>query len=84
MGVAKNYNFMNLIQVGTTPGNAVANVKLSDTAVVNKILNSAIAAKSRPANIKYTQFMWGYKPEANTSNSLVLYAIVGISTKKLR
>ncbi len=57
--------------------NGVGNVKLSDTAVVNKILNSNIAKKLRPANVKYTQFMWGYKPDANDQNNLVLYAIRG-------
>jgi SecD/SecF fusion protein len=32
--------------------------------------------------MKYTQFMWGYKPETNTSNSLVLYAISGNINQK--
>lgn len=82
IGVAKTTNLTNLIQLNSTPGNAVANVKLSDTAVVNKILNSAIATKARPINLKYTQFMWGYKPENNTSNSLVLYAIRGNINQK--
>ena len=63
MGVAKNVNFMNLLQLDKLRSNGVANVKLSDTAAVNKILNSKIGIASRPANIKYTQFMWGYKPE---------------------
>ncbi|WP_100077368.1 protein translocase subunit SecD [Chryseobacterium camelliae] len=75
MGVAKNTNFMNLLHIDKLRTNGVANVKLSDTAVVNKILNSKVAQSLRPANIKYTQFMWGYKPEANDSESLVLYAI---------
>lgn len=75
MGVAKNTNFMNLLHIDKLRTNGVANVKLSDTAAVNKILNSKVAQSLRPANIKYTQFMWGYKPEANDSESLVLYAI---------
>ncbi|MDQ1095743.1 MULTISPECIES: protein translocase subunit SecD [Chryseobacterium] len=75
MGVAKNTNFMNLLHIDKLRTNGVANVKLSDTAVVNKILNSKVAQSLRPANIKYTQFMWGYKPEANDPESLVLYAI---------
>ncbi|MNK55287.1 bifunctional preprotein translocase subunit SecD/SecF [compost metagenome] len=82
IGVPKNTNLMNLIQMSATPGNAVANVKLSDTAVVNKILNSNVAIKARPVNLKYTQFMWGYKPESNSTNSLVLYAIRGNITQK--
>lgn len=75
MGVAKNVNFMNLLQLDKLRTNGVANVKLSDTAVVNKILNSKVGQALRPANIKYTQFMWGYKPEATSPDDLVLYAI---------
>ncbi|MDR6920282.1 MULTISPECIES: protein translocase subunit SecD [Chryseobacterium] len=75
MGVKKNVNFMNLLQLDKLRSNGVANVKLSDTAVVNKILNSKVAQSLRPANIKYTQFIWGYKPEATSPDDLVLYAI---------
>ncbi|SIT04747.1 protein translocase subunit secF /protein translocase subunit secD [Chryseobacterium ureilyticum] len=75
MGVAKNVNFMNLLQLDKLRTNGVASVKLSDTAAVNKILNSKVGIASRPANIKYTQFMWGYKPEATSPDDLVLYAI---------
>ncbi|AZA93399.1 bifunctional preprotein translocase subunit SecD/SecF [Chryseobacterium nakagawai] len=75
MGVAKNVNFMNLLQLDKLRSNGVANVKLSDTAAVNKILNSKVGMALRPANIKYTQFMWGYKPEATSTDDLVLYAI---------
>lgn len=82
MGVAKTTNFENLIQLNTLKSNGVANVKLSDTAVVNKILNSPIAKRLRPANIKYTQFQWGYKPEAGDENNLVLYAIRGNINQK--
>ncbi|WP_312345757.1 protein translocase subunit SecD [Chryseobacterium binzhouense] len=82
MGVAKNVNFMNLLQLDKLKTNGVASVKLSDTATVNKILNSKLAQSLRPANIKYTQFMWGYKPEATDENSLVLYAIRGNINQK--
>lgn len=82
IGVAKNTNLVNLLQLNTLRANGVANIKLSDTAIVNKILNSEIAKNIRPANIKYTQFMWGYKPEANDPNNLVLYAIRGNITQK--
>lgn len=75
MGVAKNVNFMNLLQLDKLRTNGVASVKLSDTAAVNKILNSKVGIAARPANIKYTQFMWGYKPEATSPDDLVLYAI---------
>ncbi|AZA83065.1 preprotein translocase subunit SecD [Chryseobacterium lactis] len=75
MGVSKNVNFMNLLQLDKLRSNGVANVKLSDTAAINKILNSKVGQALRPANIKYTQFMWGYKPEATSPDDLVLYAI---------
>ncbi|WP_299181114.1 protein translocase subunit SecD [uncultured Chryseobacterium sp.] len=83
MGVAKNVNFMNLMQGGKSANpSSVGSVKLSDTAVVNKILNSKVAQSLRPANIRYTQFMWGYKPEATDTESLVLYAIRGNINQK--
>ncbi|SIP90856.1 protein translocase subunit SecD [Chryseobacterium sp. RU33C] len=82
MGVAKNVNFMSLLQLDKLRTNGVANVKLSDTAVVNKILNSKVGQSLRPANIKYTQFMWGYKPESTDAESLVLYAIRGNINQK--
>jgi SecD/SecF fusion protein len=82
MGVAKSTNFMNLLHIDKLRTNGVANVKLSDTAAVNKILNSKAAQSLRPANIKYTQFMWGYKPEATDAESLVLYAVRGNINQK--
>jgi len=82
MGVAKNINFMNLLNLDKLRSNGVASVKLSDTAAVNKILNSKVGQSLRPANIKYTQFMWGYKPEATDAESLVLYAIRGNINQK--
>lgn len=82
IGVAKNTNFMSLLQLDKLRTNGVASVKLSDTAVVNKIINSKIAQSLRPANIKYTQFMWGYKPESTDPNSLVLYAVRGNINQK--
>jgi SecD/SecF fusion protein len=82
IGVAKNTNFMSLLQLDKLKTNGVASVKLSDTAKVNKILNSKIAKSLRPANIKYTRFMWGYKPESTDTNSLVLYAVKGNISQK--
>ncbi|MBW8359814.1 MAG: protein translocase subunit SecD [Weeksellaceae bacterium] len=82
MGVAKTTNLMSLLQLNTMAANGVGNIKLSDTAAINKILNSQIAKDARPANIKYTQFMWGYKPDAGNENNLVLYAIRGNAAQK--
>ncbi len=75
IGVAKTTNIMNMLQLNTLKANGVANIKLSDTATFNKILNSKVAKQLRPSNIKYTQFMWGYKPDLGDENNLVLYAI---------
>lgn len=83
MGVAKTivvdklFNVENLLS-----GSSVGQVKLSDTAAVNKILNSKIAKDARPANLKYTQFLWGYKPETSTPDELTLYAIRGNISQK--
>ncbi|MDQ0478256.1 MULTISPECIES: protein translocase subunit SecD [Chryseobacterium] len=82
IGVAKNTNLMNMLQLNSLRSSGVGNIKLSDTAAVNKILNSKIAKDLRPANIKYTQFMWGYKPESTDANNLVLYAIRGNINQK--
>ncbi|MBE2273158.1 MAG: protein translocase subunit SecD [Flavobacteriales bacterium] len=82
LGIPKKTNFVNLMQLNSLRSNGVGNIKLSDTAAVNKILNSDIAKRLRPANVKYTQFMWGYKPEANDENNLVLYAIRGNINQK--
>ena len=82
IGIAKNTNFVNLMQLNSLKSNGIGNIKLSDTAVVNKVLNSDLAKKLRPANIKYTQFMWGYKPEAGDDNNLVLYAVRGNINQK--
>ena len=82
IGVPKNVNLMNMLQLNSLKASGVGNIKLSDTAAVNKILNSKIAKDLRPANIKYTQFMWGYKPESGDENNLVLYAIRGNISQK--
>lgn len=82
LGVPKNTNLVGLMQLNTLRSNGVGNIKLSDTAVVNKILKSDLAKKLRPTNIKYSQFVWGYKPEANDENNLVLYAIRGNINQK--
>ncbi|MDF0720203.1 protein translocase subunit SecD [Kaistella sp. PBT33-4] len=82
IGVPKTTNLMNLLQLNTMAANGVGNIKLSDTATVNKILNSEIAKKARPANIKHTNFFWGYKPDAGNEGNLVLYAIRGNASQK--
>ncbi len=82
MGVSKDVDFESLLQLHTLQSNGVANVKLSDTAKVNKILNSTIAKEARPNHIKYTKFEWGYKPEASDPDNLVLYAVRGNINQK--
>ena len=77
IGVAKNTNLINMLQLQSLRQSGVGNIKLSDTAAVNKIINSPIAVKLRPANLKFTKFMWAYKPETESPDNLVLFAIRG-------
>lgn len=88
IGVPKNTNFLKLmgmdgVKAGVPYGKfGQGSVKLADTAIVNKILNSTIAKNARPAHIKYTQFMWGYKPEASDPGNLAMYAVRGNISQK--
>lgn len=81
IGIDKSINFLGLFNIANgslLPGS----VKLSDTAKVNKVLKSEWAIKNRPANLKYTNFMWAYKPEETQPDYLQLYAIRGNATRK--
>ena len=82
MGVAKNTDLVKMVTSNPLNANGVASIKISDTAVVNKILNSTIAKTARPSNVKFTEFMWGYKPESTSPDNLVLYAIRSNAAKK--
>ena len=82
IGVSNKTDLMSMLQLNSLRSSGVGNIKLSDTAAINKILNSEVAKDLRPTNIKYTQFMWGYKPESNDVNNLVLYAIRGNINQK--
>ena len=77
IGVPKNTNLINMLQLQSLRQSGVGNIKLSDTAAVNKIINSPIAVKLRPANLKFTKFMWAYTPETESPDNLVLFAIRG-------
>ena len=81
IGVAKNTNLISLLQLNKL-SQGVGNIKLSDTAAVNKIINSPIAVKLRPANLKFTKFMWAYKPQDNNQDNLALFAIRGNINQK--
>ena len=82
IGVDKNTNLIKALTSKELQSNGIANVNLADTAMVNKILNSPIAIKARPINMRYTEFMWGYKPESSSPEHLVLYAVRGNAQKK--
>ena len=82
MGVKKGFNFTKALNLDKLRSNAVATVKLSDTAAVNKILNSEIAKEARPSNLRYVDFMWAYKPQENAPDYLELYAIKSNASKK--
>ena len=82
MRVKKGFNFTKALNLDKLRSNAVATVKLSDTAAVNKILNSEIAKEARPSNLRYVDFMWAYKPQENAPEYLELYAIKSNASKK--
>ena len=82
MGVKKGFNLTKALNLDKLRSNAVATVKLSDTASVNKILNSEIAKEARPSNLRYVDFMWAYKPQENAPEYLELYAIKSNASKK--
>lgn len=82
IGISNKTDLMKLLQFEKLQSNGVGNIKISDTATVNKILRSKVAQSLRPANLKYTQFLWGYKPEATSPDDLVLYAIRGNINQK--
>ena len=83
IGVPSNTNFLKLVGVdGNYAKLGQGSVKLSDTAIVNKILNSQIAKKLRPAHLKYAQFMWAYKPESADPDYLTLYVTKGTPNHK--
>ena len=83
LGVNKNLNFFKILNLDKlTHSSAVASIKLSDTAAINKILKSKFAHDIRPANLKYTEFMWAYKPESHNPEYLSLYAIKSNINKK--
>lgn len=82
IGVDKSTNLISLLQLNTLRQAGVGNIKLSDTAAINKIINSDIAVKLRPANLKFTKFMWAYKPDAEDANNLTLFAIRGNISQK--
>ena len=82
MGVKKGFNFTKALNLDKLRSNAVATVKLSDTAAVNKILNSEIAKEARPSNLRYVDFMWAYKPQEDAPDYLELYAIKSNASKK--
>ena len=82
MGVKKGFNLTKALNLDKLRSNAVATVKLSDTAAVNKILNNEIAKEARPSNLRYMDFMWAYKPQEDAPDYLELYAIKSNASKK--
>ncbi len=82
MGAKKGFNLTKALNLDKLRSNAVATVKLSDTAAVNKILNSEIAKEARPSNLRYVDFMWAYKPQEDAPDYLELYAIKSNASKK--
>jgi len=83
IGIDKNTNLLQALNLeGGARHNGVGYVKLSDTATVNKLLRSSQAVKSRPANLRFTKFMWSAKPDSYSQDYLTLYAIRGTVNNK--
>jgi SecD/SecF fusion protein len=73
--------FMQALDIQSLRANGIGSVSLADTAMVNKVINSQLAVDQRPANLKFTQFMWGAKTE-DGAKKITLYAIRGNASQK--
>lgn len=71
------YLYPNFAQTEQQKSSLVAQAKLTDTAQVNKLLAMSEVRALLPAELKYTKFLWDYKPvPANDGTKLLgLYAI---------
>ncbi|GGG90267.1 protein translocase subunit SecDF [Polaribacter pacificus] len=72
------YLFPNVAQSQEQISSLVANAKVSDTAMVNKLLAMKEVRALLPSDLKYVKFLWDYKsvPNADGSADIIgLYAI---------
>ncbi|WP_347174185.1 protein translocase subunit SecDF [Polaribacter uvawellassae] len=68
----------NIAQTQQQVSSLVAMAKVSDTAVVNKLLNRKEVRALLPSNLRYVKFLWDYKAQPNadkTAEVISLYAI---------
>ncbi|CAA0237510.1 protein translocase subunit SecDF [Tenacibaculum maritimum] len=72
------YLYPNVAQNQNQASSLVAQAKVSDTAMVNKLLKMKEIRSLLPKNLKYAKFLWGYKaqPSADKTSEIIgLYAI---------
>jgi SecD/SecF fusion protein len=72
------YLFPNVAQNQQQVSSLVAQAKVSDTAIVNKLLNRKEVRALLPNNLRYVKFLWDYKAQPNadkTAEIISLYAI---------
>ncbi len=72
------YLFPNVAQNQQQVSSLVAQAKVSDTAMVNKLLNRKEVRALLPNNLRYVKFLWDYKAQPNadkTAEIISLYAI---------
>jgi SecD/SecF fusion protein len=62
--------------------NAVAAVKLKDTAAVNKIIYSDKAKNLLSTGMRHAKLLWASKPDLSATDELELYAIRGTKNNK--
>ncbi|MFN0729729.1 protein translocase subunit SecDF [Polaribacter gochangensis] len=68
----------NIAQSQQQVSSLVAMAKVSDTAMVNKLLNRKEVRALLPSNLRYVKFLWDYKAQPNadkTAEVISLYAI---------
>jgi SecD/SecF fusion protein len=72
------YLYPNVAQNQQQISSLVANAKVSDTAMVNKLLANKDVRALLPDNLRYVKFLWDYKAQPNADKSaetIGLYAI---------
>ena len=60
----------------------VANAKVSDTAMVNKLLTNKEVRALLPNNLRYVKFLWDYKAQPNADKSAEIIGLYAIKSNR--
>jgi SecD/SecF fusion protein len=73
------YFNLNFAQVEQQKNSVIGTAKVTDTAMVNKLLNDREILSMRPTELRYAKFLWDYKPFVGKDGEeyLSIYAIAG-------